>query len=337
MKKQSAPSSLSKYDTHDMRSMLLDFPRQFGQGIDAARNASLPSIIPSVESIIIAGMGGSALPGELLKFFARQSSFFKYPIDVHIHREYGLPADMDKRTLIVCISYSGNTEETLSAYREARKQNLPLAVISSGGMLEELAQKQPMWIKLPPSDLPPRLAIGMQFAALVTLLERLSITSPQTKKLETAALALHPGLFEQKTKTIAKKTFLRIPIIYASRANKALAYIMKIGFNENAKKMAFWNYIPECNHNEMVGFGDTHKNFIFFFLLDRDDNPAIKKRIRIMIQLAKKNRIPLQILDITNSRVYNKAFNTILLSDWISYYSALFNKTDPTPVSIVEE
>ncbi len=337
MKKNNQITGLQKYDASNMRSMILNSPQQLQEGIKTAQAASLPKNPGSVERIIIAGMGGSALPGELLKLLVGQKNPFKIPTDVHIHRDYGLPQLADKKTLVVCISYSGNTEETISAYKEARKRKLNVAAIASGGALEKLAQKEPMWIKLPENNIPPRLALGMQFAALISLLERLALITPQTRTLEKVAETLRPGLLEQKAKTIAKKTFSRIPVIYASRANKALAYIMKISFNENSKMMAFWNYLPECNHNEIVGFADVHKNFTFFFLSDRTDNPAIQKRMSIMAHLAKKNRMPIQTLDVSETGMYNKIFNTIILSEWISYYCALFNQTDPTPVRLVEE
>src|SRR3990167_8894002 len=121
-------------DKSGMRQIILDFPRQFAEGIKAARDAK-PSLHKEASSVIVAGMGGSALPGELLKLLAARIALFKKPTAVHVHRNYGLPHYASKRNFIVCISYSGNTAETLSAYKEARKQKIPLAVIASGGKL----------------------------------------------------------------------------------------------------------------------------------------------------------------------------------------------------------
>ncbi|MBI2463205.1 MAG: bifunctional phosphoglucose/phosphomannose isomerase [Candidatus Spechtbacteria bacterium] len=328
---------VSQVDKSNMRQVILDFPTQLETGLKCAQRA-IPIIKNPVTKIVIAGMGGSALPGELLKLVAGNGSILSRPAEIHIHRNYGLPYYADDQTLVICISYSGGTEEAISAYDEARVRKLPVAVIAMGGALLEKALRDGVAVaQIPTTHIQPRSAIGYQFAALIKILSNAGIISLQDDALIAAAKSLSPASSERHGKTIAVKLARRTPLFYASQANKALAYILKIKINENAKTMAFYNYFPELNHNEMVGFTQPQNKFSILMLTDRSDNPHIQRRMDLTADIAKKYHIPVLPIDITNERIYNKVFNALLLGDWISYYLAILYKTDPTPVKIVEE
>lgn len=326
-------------DQSNMRQVILDFPLQFEVGFKAAGNAKLSEeITGEINSVVVVGMGGSALAGDLLHVAEKQGGIFTRPIPLFIHRSYGLPRHTDKNTLVVCISHSGNTEEVLDAFEKARKQGYPLVVITTGGTLAKLAKENNKpHIALPESNIQPRNAIGYQFSALLSLFAQLGIVETSTEDMHSLGEQLYPEEMEKQGEEIAKRLVNTTPLIYASHGNSTLSYVFKIKFNENAKTMAFANTIPELAHNEIVGFIDPKNKFTIITLRDKDDHPRIQKRMDIIQELAKKHGIPAVCIDIIGDSVYNRIFNTVLLGDWVSYHLALLYGTDPTPVAIVED
>ncbi|MBI2450426.1 MAG: bifunctional phosphoglucose/phosphomannose isomerase [Candidatus Nealsonbacteria bacterium] len=307
-----------------MRQVILDFPKQFRVGLRAAEDCKILNFEFRASNLIICGMGGSALPADILKILLANRQ-------ISIHRDYGLPSQVEKNTLIICISYSGNTEETLSAFEEARKKRLKIAAIASGGKLAELCEKYNIPVAIIPKGYQPRMALGFQFAALCGLL------GVSLKDISALENLLKPHSLEMQGKKIAEKLSNKIPLIYASRKFKNLARIWKIKFNENSKIPAFHNYFPEMNHNELVGFTSLGERFSAIILKDRTDNPRILKRMKIFYEILKLKKIQTQFIDISGKNILYKIFNNILLSDWVSYYLALQYKIDPTPVGLNDE
>ncbi|MDP2967296.1 MAG: SIS domain-containing protein, partial [bacterium] len=154
---------------------------------------------------------------------------------------------------------------------------------------------------------------------------------------------LKPLELETQGKSLAKKLVGKIPLIYASNKFKSLARIWKIKFNENSKIMAFWNYFPELNHNEMVGYSNLEpqsvnlKNFHVIMLRDSDDHPKILKAMELTAVLLKKKGIEVDFVEIKGESILEKLFKNLILSDWVSYYLAKEYRIDPAPVEIVEE
>ena len=323
-----------------MRKVILDFPKQFADGLAAAKNVRL---IGDFNQLIFCGMGGSALPAEILKILR---NFYKWPLAIKIHKSYGLPARISPKALVFAISYSGNTEETISSCEEAKKRNLPVIGIATGGKLTELCErdKAPL-VKVPATGIQPRSALGYLFAAVVKVLSNCNIIENLEKDILEMAKALNPKAFEEQGKKLAQKIKGKIPIIYASDKFKELAQIWKINFNENSKSPAFWNYFPELNHNEMVGYEEIKSqkskiksNFHVIILRDKKlDHPRILKRMTLTAKLLKEKGIKVDIIDIRDVNILTKIFSNYILSQWVSYYLALEYGTDPTPVKMVEE
>lgn len=333
--------NLGKIDKSNMHDVILDFPNQFRAGIESAKHIFLDSQFKILNSVLIAGMGGSALPGELLKLF---SVHLRWGLRVNIHRNYGLPNYAESRILTLCISYSGNTEEAISAYREAKKADLPLIAITTGGELARLAKKDRVPVALiPDTGIQPRAATGNLFAATLKVLSNARILPPQDKELLTLEKTLRPKSLENRGIALAKKIKGKIPLIYTSQNYKALAYMWKIKFNETSKSHAFSNYFPELNHNEMVGYHWNHgsgmkdQEFYPIILKFPDDHARIKKRMQLLEDIIQKRGYSVGTIDIKGESLYNRVFNAITLADWASYYLALEYGVDPTPVGIVEE
>lgn len=331
--------AMVKIDKSNMRKVILDFPKQFEEVLELAKDIKVES---KFENIIICGMGGSALPADILitwlNHLISESSTSLPPI--YIHRDYNLPPRAGKKSLIICISYSGNTEETISALKEAIGKKLKVAAIASGGKIEDLCKKYNIsFIKIP-SGIQPRSAIGYQFISLVKILSNSKVIKDASKEILELAKKLKKLNQEKRGKEIAKKLVNKIPLVYASNKFKCLARIWKIKFNENSKIPAFYDYFPELNHNEMVGFAQINKKdsaFHIIILRDRDDYFKNLKRMKLFANLIKSKGIEVDFIDIAKGDLLFKIFSTLLLGDWISYYLALEYKINPTPVKIVEE
>ncbi|BCX15190.1 MAG: bifunctional phosphoglucose/phosphomannose isomerase [Candidatus Parcubacteria bacterium] len=285
---------------------------------------------------LIIGMGGSHLAGDLLKIYNPS-------LDLFIRQNYNLPPlnlQSLKKYLIIFISYSGNTEEVISACEESIKKQLKnQVVISKGGKLLEIAKKYKIpYIQLPDIDTQPRFATVVMIKALLKVMKQ----NKALKELEDLANYFNPLDLREKGKIFAQKLFGYIPIIYASENNFALAYNWKIKFNETSKIPAFCNFFPELNHNEMSGFdfktsNNCFKKFYFLFLFDDSDDERIKKRMLVLEKiLQEKNFVLEKIILKQYQNIFYKIFDNLIFGDWVTYYLAQLYKVDPENVVLIE-
>ena len=326
-------------DKSNMRKTITDFPKQFRIGVNASKSVHLKSndLLAPPENIIICGMGGSGLPGDLMVALR--------PLDVFIHKSYGLPPQAGIESLVICISYSGNTEETLSAFSEAISKRLPIIAITTGGKLAELCKKHEVPIAIiPPPYIPPRLALGVQFAALLQVLTNHDLLPKNfVEEILKYEKTLSSVEFEEKAKKIAKKIYQKIPIIYSPKQFRALSLIWKNSLNETAKILAFDNYFPELNHNETVGFWKinetqiSNKELLVLILRDLQDHTRILKQMKITKDIIEKEGVQVEFINIQGKTTLEKIFSTIILGFWTSYCLALKYGVDPTPVKTIEE
>ncbi len=285
----------------------------------------------------VVGVGGSRLPAMLLKAW-------KPHLPLIVHNDYGLPplpANELHEHLIIASSYSGNTEEVLDAYKEARGKGYPLAAIAVGGKLIEMAKADGMpYIELPKTGIQPRAALGFATRALLKFL------GEEYALQETAALAqtLDATAAEPAGRTLAERLRNFVPVVYSSAKNYAVAYNWKIKFNETGKIPAFCGMLPELNHNEMTGFDVTHSTtsltrpFYFIFLRDAGDGERMLRRIEVLERLYKDRNLPVLTLDLAVSGgFFHKIFSSLVLADWAAYHTALLYGRDPEQVPMVEE
>ena len=287
-------------------------------------------------SFIAIVMGGSAIAPLLLKTWKEE-----FPII--IHRDYGLPKlsiKELKNKLIILSSYSGNTEEVIDAFEKSKEKNLKMAVISTGGKLLSLAKENNIpYIELPNNGIQPRSALGFSIKAFL----KFTGEESELNKISKLTENLNPAVYEKNGKTLAQKMKNYIPIIYASNRNLSLAYNWKIKFNETCKIPAFCNIFPELNHNEMTGFDvkdSTRKlsdKFYFIILKDMEENPRISKRIKILEKLYKNRNLQIEIIELEKKDIWQKIFSTLILADWVTYYSALEYGADPEQIPMIEE
>ena len=331
-----------KIDKSNLRQVILNSPSQFEAGLSLARDITVTG---QFKNIIVSGMGGSALPANLLRTYC--NSLFqthpKYkPFEIHINRHYSLPPESyTSNALNFIVSYSGNTEETISSLEEAHNSNLSFIGLSSGGKVEELCRKyRALHIKLPVPypNFQPRMGTGYFFGSMFQLLVNQNLIPDTTNELLSLAGKLNSqmGNFEKKGMELARKIKGKTPVIYSSPKYKPVAMVWKIKINENSKTPAFWNFFPELDHNEMVGFTNPQAKFFIIMLKDAEDHEKNKCRYEPTARLLRKKGVESEILDMEGDNVFYKIFSSLNLADWTSYYLAIEYGQDPTPVDMVE-
>lgn len=286
--------------------------------------------------IIAAGMGGSHLAAGIV-------NAWKPSLGIRVHRDYGLPPIPEeelKDFLVVAISYSGNTEETLDVFETAKERGLARAAISVGGTLLARARAEGVpYVMVPDTGIQPRAALGFMTKALLAVMGE----SEGIKELETLAKLLRADELEAAGRSLAETLKDRVPVIYASNRNEAVAYNWKIKFNETGKIPAFVNALPEANHNEMTGFDviestkPLSKNFSFLFITDEEDHPRVQKRFRILKEMYEARKLPVTVLELAGRNRFHKIFALLLTADWAAYHLARWYGTEPEAVLMVEE
>jgi glucose/mannose-6-phosphate isomerase len=328
-------TKIKELDRSNLRQVILDSRQQLLKGIELAENIKVSG---SFSRLVISGMGGSALPGELLKMYLSQLS--GTPLEIYLNRTYSLPPQSLRNSLNFLASYSGNTEETLSCLKEALEKNLsPLVGFSSGGELEKICQKNNLPLAIIPSGIEPRCAIGYFFFSMLKVLINSGLVKDETLKLLDVVekLKSEEKNIEELGKNIAQKIKGLTPVIYASDFFRPLAMIWKIALNENAKTPAFYNIYSELNHNEMVGYTLPQGKFHILTLANSQAHPQIQKRMRITAELLKEKNIETTFIEMPEGHIFYTIFYTLILGEWVSYYLALEYNQDPTPVVMVEK
>lgn len=326
--------NMAALDKENMHQVIIDSPEQFERGFELAKDILVSG---DFDSLTVSGMGGSNLPGDLLRDYLANEG--RDSLEIIQNRTYKLPKKAFSRSLNFFLSYSGNTEETLASLEEAIENKLPSVGFATGGKLAEICQKNGIPCVILPSGIQPRYAIGYFFSSMLKVLinsrlieEDQEAISESSKKLSGMNQEL-----ESRGKGIAQELKGKTPIIYTTDRFKSLAMIVKIKINENAKTPAFWNYYPELNHNEMVGFTLPQTDFHILTFIDRSEHPQNLKRMETTSRLFEEKGIRTTFIDIEGKNTFEKMFSSLLLGDWISYHLALSYGQDPTPVKMVED
>jgi glucose/mannose-6-phosphate isomerase len=295
------------------------------------------------KNIVIAGMGGSAIGGDLLHDWLLN----RIGVPIETCRDYYLPAYADEETLVVIVSYSGETEEALSALLEAVKRKCMIVAISSGGMLISFAQRLHLPYIIVRSGFQPRVAVPYLFFPLAMLMKKLRLVDGMEdefketiKVLETLAKENSPKVPQQRNlvKKLAWELRSTIPVVYGFREYRSVAVRFKSEFNENSKIPAKHESFPELNHNDVVGWEASEKltkRFTVVLIRDKDEPPEIRNRIEATKKLVlPKVRKTLEIHAVGESELA-KMFSVLFLGDLTSIYLAILLGVDPSPVKII--
>lgn len=312
----------------------------FDAKVDSSEHDDRP-----IASIVLTGMGGSALAALLVKVLLQA----KLSIPFDIIRGYDLPEYVNENTFVIASSYSGNTEETLSALEQAQTKNSQLAIITSGGKLIEIAKTNEIAHVSLPSGVQPRMAMLYNLRAVLALFESFGITNGD---LNTQVAELSGWLEEESSnwlpevpvehnyaKQLAHEAIGKTPIFYGGALTAPLAYKWKISWNETAKNVAFWNEYSEFNHNEFMGWAShpVEKPFVVFDILSSFERPRILQRFELTDKLLSGKRPAAKSIHLKGDTLLAQLLWGAILADFASTYAAVLNNVDPTPVVLIEK
>jgi glucose/mannose-6-phosphate isomerase len=311
-------------DSQNMLQAIKDFPAQCRAALNLPKGISVPD---QIDHIVVIGMGGSAMGGDLLKIYMADSD-----IPVLVNRDYKLPRFVNENSLVFAVSYSGNTEETLASLEDAKARNAKIIGITSGGKLAGECEK----VITIPSGLQPRAALGYTFFPMLGVLHNSNIVRVKNEDLnEMMDILKQTDKFDSYGEELSKKLKEKIPLIYASEALGAIAMRWKTQINENAKMPACHNVFSEMNHNEIAGYKSMDHKFVAIILRDKHDNDRIKKRMDICKDIMEQY-VNVEEVETQGESLLARMFSIIYLGDFVSYYMALWNRMDPSPVEIIE-
>jgi len=318
--------------------------KQFAQASFDAEVMNKENDGRTITSIVVTGMGGSALAALIAKVWLKND--IKVPFEVI--RNYDLPAYVGQNTLVIASSYSGNTEETVSALEQAQARGSQIGVISDGGELTVIADGAKIAHVMLPGGLQPRMAVIYNLRALAALFENFGVVSNKSVEIadlsqwlgeQTAAWAPAIPTEHNYAKQLATQAVGKTPVFYGGALTAPAAYKWKISFNENAKNVAFWNEYPEFNHNEMLGWTShpVEKPFAVFDLISPFEHPQILKRFEISDRLLSGMRPKATVVNLVGDSLIAQLLWASILADYVSIYVAVLNNVDPTPVVLIEK
>lgn len=318
-----------------MLEAILGLPEQCDDALALSRRWSLPFRRPHPAHLVVTGMGGSAMGGDLLRCAVGHVS----PFPIWVNRQYQVPQWVNDRSFVIAVSYSGNTEETLAAYQDAKRRRARLAVVASGGRLLELARRDGIPALAIPTGYAPRAALGYTFIPQYVLWARFTGTPDRELRQAISALRLmRPvgSLRRHPAWALARRLHRRRIFLYGSQDYlEAAVFRWRTQIEENAKQLASHHLLPEMNHNEIVGWLRSNpevRQSIAVFLVDPRDHPRIRRRVQWSVQWIRRAGGQAITVPARGPTRLARLLSVIYLGDLVSYGLALLNRQDPTPV-----
>jgi glucose/mannose-6-phosphate isomerase len=326
-----------------MAGLIDSFPRQCRVAWKIGRAFRLsPSYVRRYENVVCTGLGGSAIGADIIRSYLLDSA--RCP--VFVNRSYAMPGFAGRRTLVVASSYSGDTEETVSAYRDARRRKAKIIAITSGGKLGKMAASDGVPVLAIPGGLPPRAALGYSSIALLSALAKAGIAPDQSGQIGEAIDVIEevrgrlagPDVPQARnvSKKIALGLFGKFPVVYgAQERTDAVVTRWRGQLAENAKTLASSHFFPEMDHNEIVGWDNPAallKRFAVVVLRDKADDPRVARRMDITEKLIAGSCGGITKVRSRGRGLLARIFSLVHIGDFTSLYLAVLNGRDPTPV-----
>ena len=332
-------------DHSNFYQFICEFPDQIEKAPSLVKDLNIKAIKKDFEQVVFTGMGGSAIAGDLLKYYLQD----EFSIPFFVNRNYSLPNFVGPQTLVICCSYSGNTEETLNATLHAIEKKASIFGLSSGGKLEQILESHKFPFLKIPQGYPPRQALGYMFFPILNFFQHLGLIEPKNEEIRETIKVLHDlrernapqtAHIHNLAKLIAQRLYKKIPVIYtASELLYPVVTRWRNQFNENSKVLAFSNVLPELNHNEIMGWEaprEVLENFNILFLRDQSELARNKIRLDITKEIFQKNHVPIFEVFGEGKSLLSRIFSLIYIGDWVSYYLALIYEKDPYKIDSIQ-
>jgi glucose/mannose-6-phosphate isomerase len=331
-------------DTSNMYNLIKQFPVQAKEAVAIGNAAALKLKTRDIENVVLCGLGGSAIGGDLLRSYLDR----ELAVPFIVNRTYTLPRFVGPRSLVIISSYSGNTEETNTAHREALRRKALILCISSNGTTEKVARSKKSPLITIPGGLPPRAALGYSFFPLLIALGKLGLIKNKHRDIKETLGMLQEKAVEYGTPDPASNTALRLAellrgrmgVVYSSTERfDAVNTRWRGQVAENGKSLLFGHVLPEMNHNELVGWrvlSELMRDMQVIFLRDKDDHKRIAYRMDITKHIIAGHTSRVTEVWSEGTSLLTRMFSLVYLGDWMSFYLAVLNGQDPTPVAVID-
>jgi glucose/mannose-6-phosphate isomerase len=318
-----------------MEKLIQDFAAQMRQAVEIGSKARFTPPQHEIRNVCLIGLGGSAFGGEVAKNFIAADC----PVPFEIVRDYTIPGYVSKHTLLIASSYSGNTEETISALDAAMPRNPKIVCVTSGGKVLDVAKEKGFDHIVLPGGYPPRTAAGFSIIQQLFVLKGLGLIKDFAKALNEAIEIVEKFDGHDDARLIAEQLHSRIPVIYSSPAFESISIRWRQQIEENSKHIAFHHVIPEMNHNELVGWKNPQElleDTVVVMLRSKLDHPRNAIRMDICRDLFGEYADAVIEVKAEGKSHLAQLFFLLHLGDWVSYELALLNKEEATPVQVID-
>ncbi len=343
--RQLTEEMIRRLDASDMRATIAAMPDHLRDGLNRAKEGLANSSLQrEYSNIILGGLGGSAIGGDIVRSYLGND----LTIPFEIVRGYALPASATKNTLVIISSYSGNTEESLALFDQAVQRGVPPVCITAGGKLLEEAKARGLVSIVLPQGFQPRAALAYSFVSVLMILQQAGLTQGEDARIDNAAT--HCSELASKYQSLANdnealalaRTLLHaVPVIYSASDVLGSVNVRWRGqLQENAKHFAFGSVLPEMNHNEINGWQHPHdlmQHFTAIMLRSpEDEHPRVQKRFEVLSEILRDKGVNVHTAQATGGDRLSRMFSLIVLGDWISFYLAMLTEVDPTPIPSID-
>ena len=318
-----------------MKKLVLDFPIQLQEAIIIGKNHRFITPDTEFNNVVVTGLGGSGIGGSIVQNYV----FDKLKIPFLVNKDYFLPSFVNKKSLVIVCSYSGNTEETLMAMHQAKKAKATIVCITSGGQVAEFANKKRLDCILVPAGMPPRSCIGYSLVQILYVLSHFKLIGTHFETEIKAAIKYmkaEENETQKKALAIAKKISGKLPVIYSAPPFEGVAIRFRQQINENSKLLCWNGVVPEMNHNELVGWRDDAQDKAVIILRTKEDFDRTQTRMEINKKVIKKYTSTIIEIYAEGKSYWEKVFYFIHLTDWISVILADMREVDVTEVKVID-
>lgn len=319
-----------------MDKLIKKFPAQIKQAIEIGENANIRQHHFEIYKVIMCGMGGSGIGGSYVSDLVAAEC--KVPFI--INSSYSLPSYVDKNTLVIISSYSGNTEESLSALNYALNTEAKIVCISSGGKVQQVSEKHNLDLILLPAEWPsPRACLGYSMVSQLCVLKHLKLISgliTEQMRIASDLISFEQDDIKAKAEKIANLVYKKTPVIYTVDRTESVAIRWRQQINENSKVLCWHHVLPEMNHNELVGWKDHRDDIAVIMLRYKDDNKKMQLRLDLTKQIVSKLSAHVIEIFAKGQSLSEKMIYLTHLGDWVSWYLSQLNHADASEIQVID-
>jgi len=319
----------------DMNEFIANFPNNVKDAVTAGKNLSLKPAKNEINNVVITGLGGSGIGGKIVSNIVSESA----TCPIAINNDYSLPAYVNKNTLVIACSYSGNTEETIEAVETALAKGAEVACLTSGGKLKEIADTNDLNMVVVPGGNPPRTTLGTTSPRIFAILKHYGIIdSRYDNSLEKVSdfLLKHKFEIQTKTKLLAENLYTNTPVIYSDAGYEGVAIRLRQQLNENSKILCWHHVFPEMNHNELVGWVSGNEKIAVLMLRTEDDPKPTQKRMDLSMKIFGKYTENITEIHAKGDDKVMRTYYLIHFIDWLSLYLSDQYGVDPIEIDVID-